>query len=53
VFGLLLGSGLMYLPLGDAFEALLLLGFACLSVAIAAVQETRSERVLEALRDLI
>jgi len=52
MFGLLLGAGLIYLLLGDTVEALLLLGFACLSVAIAVVQETRSEHVLEALRDL-
>jgi Ca2+-transporting ATPase len=52
MFGLLLGSGLVYLALGDAVEALLLLAFASLSVVIAVVQETRSERVLDALRDL-
>jgi Ca2+-transporting ATPase len=52
MFGLLLGSGLIYLVLGDTIEALLLLVFASLSVAITVVQETRSERVLDALRDL-
>jgi len=52
MFGLLIGSGLIYLILGDLTEALLLLAFACISVAIAIVQESRSERVLEALRDL-
>ena len=52
MFGLLLGSGLIYLLLGDRIEALILLVFASLSVGIAVVQETRSERVLEALRDL-
>jgi len=52
MFGLLLGAGLIYLFLGDTVEALLLLVFASLSVAIAVVQETRSERVLETLRDL-
>ena len=52
MFGLLLGSGVIYLLLGDRVEALLLLAFASLSVTIAVVQETRSERVLEALRDL-
>ncbi|MBX5454950.1 MAG: cation-translocating P-type ATPase [Acidobacteriia bacterium] len=52
MFGLLLGAGLIYLFLGDTVEALLLLVFASLSVVIAVVQETRSERVLEALRDL-
>ncbi|HUA77033.1 MAG TPA: cation-translocating P-type ATPase [Acetobacteraceae bacterium] len=52
MFGLLIGAGLIYLLLGDRVEALLLLAFASLSVAIAVIQESRSERVLEALRDL-
>ena len=49
---LLLIGGLVYLALGDRAEALILLGFALLSVAISVVQEYRTERVLEALRDL-
>src|SRR4249919_3826223 len=52
MFALLLGGGLVYLLLGDLKEALILLVFAVLSVAITVVQETRTERVLEALRDL-
>jgi P-type Ca2+ transporter type 2C len=52
MFALLLGSGFIYLLLGDKLEALLLTVFASLSVVIAVVQETRSERVIEALRDL-
>ncbi|MDD3381483.1 MAG: cation-transporting P-type ATPase, partial [Rugosibacter sp.] len=52
MFGLLIGSGMIYLILGDLTEALLLLAFASISVVIAIVQESRSERVLEALRDL-
>ena len=52
MFGLLIGSGIIYLILGDLTEALLLLAFASISVVIAIVQESRSERVLEALRDL-
>ena len=52
MFGLLLASGLIYLLLGDRVEALILLLFASLSVAIAILQEARSERVLQALRDL-
>ena len=52
MFGLLIAAGVIYLLLGDRLEAALLLAFACLSVAIAVVQELRSERVLEALRDL-
>ncbi|QDC44775.1 cation-translocating P-type ATPase [Methylophilus medardicus] len=52
MFALLIGGGLVYLLLGDRLEALFLLVFACLSVAITIVQESRSERVLEALRNL-
>jgi Ca2+-transporting ATPase len=52
MFGMLLGAGLIYLLLGDRLEAVLLLVFASLSVAIAVIQEARSERVLDALRDL-
>jgi Ca2+-transporting ATPase len=52
MFALLLAAGAIYLVLGNLQEALLLLAFANLSVAIAVVQESRSERVLDALRDL-
>ncbi len=52
MFALLIGGGIVYLLLGDRIEAVLLLAFACLSVGITIVQETRSERVLEALRNL-
>ncbi|HVS77182.1 MAG TPA: cation-translocating P-type ATPase [Steroidobacteraceae bacterium] len=52
MFALLLGAGVLYLLLGSRGEALVLFAFACLSVAIAIIQEGRSERVLEALRDL-
>jgi len=52
MFALLIGGGLVYLLLGDRIEALLLLLFASLSVTITLVQETRSENVLEALRNL-
>ncbi len=52
MFALLLGGGAVYLLLGDLAEALILLAFATLSVTITIVQEARSERVLEALRDL-
>ncbi len=52
MFGLLIGAGVIYLLLGDRTEALLLLVFASISVVITVVQERRSERVLEALRDL-
>ncbi len=49
---LLLAGGAIYLLLGDLQEALILLAFASVSVAITVVQETRTERVLETLRDL-
>ena len=52
MFALLLGAGVLYLLIGSRGEALVLFAFACFSVAIAIVQEGRSERVLEALRDL-
>jgi P-type Ca2+ transporter type 2C len=49
---LLLAGGLIYLVFGDLKEALILLVFATMSVVVTVVQETRTERVLEALRDL-
>lgn len=49
---LLLGGGVVYLVLGDLHEAIILLIFATVSVLITVVQESRTERVLEALRDL-
>ena len=52
MLALLLAGGFIYLALGDLKEALILLAFATLSVAITVVQESRTERVLEALRDL-
>src|SRR5262245_2139872 len=52
MFALLLGGGFIYLLLGDFKEALILLVFAIMSLAITVIQETRTERVLEALRDL-
>jgi len=52
MFALLLGAGVVYLVLGDVTEAAMLLAFATISVSITVVQETRSERVLDALRDV-
>jgi Ca2+-transporting ATPase len=52
MLALLLASGLIYLALGEPKDALILLAFATMSVMITVVQETRTERVLEALRDL-
>ncbi|MGB9141450.1 MAG: cation-translocating P-type ATPase [Aestuariivirga sp.] len=52
MLALLLGGGVVYLILGSIEEAIVLLVFAMLSIFITVVQETRTERVLEALRDL-
>jgi P-type Ca2+ transporter type 2C len=52
MFSLLLAGGAIYLILGDLREALILLAFALLSIVITVVQETRTERVLDALRNL-
>lgn len=52
MLAMLLGAGVVYLLLGDKAEAAILLAFAGLSTAITIVQEARTERVLEALRDL-
>ena len=52
MLALLIAGGIVYLLLGNLEEALILLAFACLSVGITVVQEARTERVLEALRDL-
>lgn len=52
MLALLLGGGIIYLALGDLQEALVLIAFAMASVIITIVQETRTEKVLEALRDL-
>ncbi|MGE5452951.1 MAG: cation-translocating P-type ATPase [Acidobacteriota bacterium] len=52
MFQLLLGAGLTYLFLGDLGEAAVLLCFVILSLSIGLIQSSRTERVLEALRDL-
>ena len=52
MLALLIAGGAVYLLLGDLTEAVILLIFASFSVVITVVQEYRTERVLEALRDL-
>ncbi len=52
MLALLLGGGIAYLLLGDNVEALILLAFATFSIVVTVIQETRTEHVLEALRDL-
>ncbi|MHB8798133.1 MAG: cation-translocating P-type ATPase [Thermoanaerobaculia bacterium] len=52
MFLLLIACGALYLLLGDVREALLLLGFVLVVVGITFVQERKTERALEALREL-
>ncbi len=52
MFALLMAGGAIYAVLGDLIEALILLGFGSFSIAVTVLQETRTEHVLEALRDL-
>ena len=52
MFLLLVACGTLYLMLGELREALLLLGFVFVVMGITIVQERRTERALEALRDL-
>jgi Ca2+-transporting ATPase len=52
MFLLLLACGTIYLLTGDIGEAMLLLGFVCFVIAITFYQERKTERALEALRDL-
>jgi Ca2+-transporting ATPase len=52
MFLLLVACGVIYLLLGDQNEALMLLGFVFVVMAISFVQQRRTERSLEALRVL-
>jgi Ca2+-transporting ATPase len=52
IFLLLVACGIIYLFLGDAQESLILLGFVFFIVGINLYQEQKTERSLEALRDL-
>ncbi len=52
MFLLLLGAGAIYLVLGERSDALMLLGFVFIVMAITVFQERRTERVLETLREL-
>ena len=52
MLALLLAGGVAYLVLGNLAEALILLCFAMFSIILTVVQESRTEHVLEALRDL-
>ena len=52
MFLLLISAGGIYLALGDTREALMLLFFVAVVVGITLYQERKTERVLQALRDL-
>jgi len=52
MFLLLLAAAAIYLVLGDLHEALLLLFFVCVVMGITLYQSHKTERVLQALRDL-
>ena len=52
MFLMLIACGLLYLLLSDPEEALMLLGFVFVIIGITFYQEQKTERALEALRDL-
>ncbi|WP_395683237.1 cation-translocating P-type ATPase [Dokdonella sp.] len=52
MFLMLLGAGALYLALGDRAEAMFLLSFVFVVIGITLVQERRTQRALESLRDL-
>ena len=52
MFGLLLGAGAIYLAMGDRHEAMILLGFVVIIMGITVLQERRTDKALDALRDL-
>jgi Ca2+-transporting ATPase len=52
MFLMLVAAGSLYLVMGEPADALLLLSFVFVVMAITIVQERRTERALDALRDL-
>jgi P-type Ca2+ transporter type 2C len=52
MFLLLVACGVVYLLMGEPKEALMLLGFVFVIMGITIIQERRTERALDALRDL-
>jgi Ca2+-transporting ATPase len=52
MFLLLVACGVIYMVLGDRHEAFMLLGFVIVVMGISFVQQRRTERSLDALRDL-
>jgi len=49
---LLLGTGILYVLLGESKDAIMLLLTACIMIGITVIQEYKTERTLEALKDL-
>jgi Ca2+-transporting ATPase len=52
MFVLLVSAGVLYLTMGKASDSLVLLGFVFVVMGITVIQERRTERALDALRDL-
>jgi Ca2+-transporting ATPase len=52
MFLMLVAAGVLYLLMGEPADALMLLGFVFVVMGITIVQERRTERALDALRDL-
>lgn len=52
MFGLLLIAGGIYLIIGSAEDALILLGFIAISIVITLYQQRKSEKAIDALKDL-
>ncbi|MGE5337849.1 MAG: cation-translocating P-type ATPase [Gemmatimonadota bacterium] len=52
MFLMLVAAGSLYFAMGKLSDALLLLSFVIVVIAITVIQERRTERALEALRDL-
>jgi Ca2+-transporting ATPase len=52
MFLLLIACGVIYLVLGETTDAIMLLGFVFVIIGITFYQERKTERALEALRDL-
>jgi Ca2+-transporting ATPase len=52
MFLMLVAAGSLYLLMGEPIDALMLLGFVFVVMTITIVQERRTERALESLRDL-
>jgi P-type Ca2+ transporter type 2C len=52
MFLMLVAAGIIYLLMGEPADALMLIGFVLVVMAITIIQEQRTERALEALRNL-